>query len=175
MRKTTVLIALVSLAVAGTATAGNSPQSGQFDVTASVQGSCRITASPDLAFGTYDPVETNATVPSDAQSSISVRCVKGMTAAVALDEGDHADAGSTCGAPARRMQDGGTSELLRYDIYQDSARTSVWGCDTGTDQSFTATASTADTVLDTYGRIPAGQDVGLGTNFLDTVVVTVTF
>ena len=109
------------------------------------------------------------------QSTISVRCVKGMTADVALGQGNHAGTGSTCGAPVRRMLDATSTELLRYDIYQDSGRSSVWGCDTGTDRGFTATASTTDTVLDTYGRIPAGQNVGLGTTFLDTVVVTVTF
>lgn len=173
MHKTQLLIALASLAFAGAAFAGNSPQTGQFDVTASVEGSCRITATPDLAFGVYDPVETHATSPNDAQSSISVRCVKGMTADVALDQGDHPATGSSCTAPARQMQDG--TEVLRYDIYQDSGYSTAWGCDAGNDQGFTAAASTTDTVLNTYGRIPAGQDVGLGTNFLDTVVVTVTF
>lgn len=175
MRKTTLLIALASLAVAGTAAAGNSPQTGSFDVTASVEGSCRITASPNLAFGTYDPVETHATTPKDAQSSISVRCVKGMTPVVALDQGAHAGTGSTCGAPVRRMLDAASGELLGYQIYQDSGRASVWGCDAANDRGFTAAASTADTVLETYGRIPAGQNVGLGTDFRDTVVVTVTF
>jgi spore coat protein U-like protein len=173
MRKTTLLIALASLAAAGTATAGSA--SGQFDVTANVQGSCRVVAAPTLAFGTYDPAVTHATTPKDAQSSISVRCVKGMTADVALGEGAHAGTGSTCAAPARRMLDATSTELLAYDIYQDSNRTSVWGCATANDRGFTAAASTTDTVLDTYGRIPAGQNVGLGTDFRDTVVVTVTF
>lgn len=172
MRKTTLLIALASFTFAGAAVAGSSPQTGQFNVTASVEGSCRITATPDLAFGVYDPADAHATTPKDAQSSISVRCVKGMTATVALDEGLH-ETGSSCAAPARFMQDG--AELLRYDIYQDAGHASVWGCDAGNDQSFTAAASNADTVLTTYGRIPAGQNVGLGTSFSDTVVVTVTF
>jgi spore coat protein U-like protein len=172
MRKSKLLLALASIVFAGTAFAGSSPQTAQFNVTASVQGSCQITSNPDLAFGVYDPAQANAITPKDASSTIGVRCVKGMTADVALDQGMHAAAGS-CAAPARRMQDG--SELLRYDIYQDAGHASVWGCDATNDRSFTAAASNADTVLTTYGRIPAGQNVGLGTNFSDTVTINVTF
>lgn len=171
MRKTTLLIALASLAFAGTAAAAN-PATGQFNVTASVQGSCRVTATPDLAFGVYDPADINATTAKDAQSSISVRCVKGITANVALERGLQ-PVDLSCVAPTRQMKAG--AELLRYDIYQDDPRSIVWGCDASNGKSITALASNADIVLDTFGRIPAGQNVGLGANFTDTVVVTVTF
>lgn len=153
--------------------AGPSPQTGTFNVTATVNGSCRVVSTTDIAFGVYDPADVNFSTALDGTGSISVRCVRGVTANVALDQGLYAGAGSTCVAPVRRMSDGGT-ERLGYGIYSDAARTTAWGCDAANDQTFTSTASNASHVLTTYGRVPAGQDVAAG-SYSDTVTVTVTF
>lgn len=168
-------LALAAAAFMGTANAGPSPQTGNFNVTANVAGSCVITATPTLAFGAYDPTEVNNTTALDGQSSISVRCTRGTVATVALGQGGNPATGSTCVAPLRQMASG--AERLRYDIYQTAARTTVWGCQTGAGantQGFTSTSSLTPTVLQTFGRIPAGQDVPTG-SFSDTVQVTVTF
>jgi spore coat protein U-like protein len=171
---TTILSTLaVATVVAAPVHGGVSPQTDSFDVTASVQKSCRIVSTTDIAFGTYDPADIHFSTALDADGALSVRCVKGVVADVALDQGLNPDAGSTCVSPLRQMSDGG-AEVLRYDVYQDSARTSVWGCDATTDQSFTAASSNTSTTLTTYGRVPAGQDVAVG-SYIDTVTVTVTF
>jgi spore coat protein U-like protein len=167
-----VAIAFTGLFAAGTAAAAN-PATGSFNVTANVQGSCRVTSTSDIAFGTYDPADVNASTPLDQNGSVSVRCVKGIDANVALDQGQNGT--GTCAAPVRAMKEATSNELLAYEIYSDSGHASAWGCDAGNDVNFTAAASNADTVLTTYGRIPAGQNVGLGADFSDVVQVSVTF
>src|SRR3546814_7271096 len=88
-------------------------------------------------------------------------CSSDLTAAnVAIEQGANPAAGSSCITPLRQMA-GGT-ERLNYAIYQDAARTTVWGCDTTNDQSFTAATVATPTTLSTYGRIPPGQDVSVG-------------
>jgi len=159
--------------LAGNAFAGPSPQTGSFNVTASVANSCRVTSTGDIAFGTYDPADVNFSTALPGTGSVSVRCTRGTVANVALDQGLNAAGGSTCAAPVRRMSDGGT-ERLAYSIYQDAARTTAWGCDAANDQTFTSAASNVATTLTTYGQVPAGQDVAAG-NFTDTVTVSVTF
>src|SRR3546814_13766420 len=66
-----VAIASTGLFVAGTAAAANSPATGSFNVTANVQGSCRVTSTSDIAFGTYDPADVNASTPLDQNGSVS--------------------------------------------------------------------------------------------------------
>ncbi|MDP1696532.1 MAG: spore coat U domain-containing protein [Xanthomonadaceae bacterium] len=164
--------AIASALLAGTAMAGPSPQTGSFQVTANVVRSCRVTNTTDIAFGNYDPADVNNTTALDASGDISVRCVKGTTANVAIEQGANPLAGSSCTSPLRQMA-GGT-EFLGYAIFQDAAHTTPWGCDTTNDRAFTASSVATPTTLTTYGRIPAGQDVSVG-NFADTVNVTVTF
>lgn len=138
-----------------------------FDVTARVVASCQVTAS-DIAFGDYDPV---AATDLTAQGQVSVRCTRGTTSTVALDQG--LSGTGTCAAPVREMAAG--TERLAYGIYQDAALTTAWGCDAGNVQSVTTTVGPSTPVLlTTYGMVPAGQDAAMG-DYQDTVQVTVTF
>lgn len=174
MSKTPLFLALCCAAAAGTAFAGPSPQTANFQVTANVTGSCKVSAT-DIAFGAYDPADANATAPKDASGTVSVRCTRGTSTAVAaLNQGANALAGSSCATPQRQMTGGGTLRL-RYDIYQDAGRATAWGCATTNTQAIpTFASSLTPVVLTTYGRIPAGQDAAIG-NYADTVQVSVTF
>jgi spore coat protein U-like protein len=172
MRKISLSLAIAGLLAAGAATAGVSPASGSFNVTANVQGSCIVTSTTDIAFGTYDPSDANFATPLDQAGSVDVRCVKGMSPTVTLDDGQNGTGSSA--APARAMKEATSGELLSYDIYSDASRSVAWGCDASNDVAFTAASSTTATTLTTYGRIPAGQDVGLG-DFSDVVTVEVAF
>lgn len=172
--KVSVLSAL--LCASGAALAGPSPQTGSFAVTATVNASCRVTGTTNVAFSStvaYDPADVHFAAPLDAAGNVTVRCTKGTTAAVALDQGLNPAGGSTCVNPLRRMSDGG-AERLSYGLYTDAARTTAWGCDATNDQSFTAVGSNSPTTLQVFGRIPAAQDVAPG-SYTDTVTVTVTF
>ena len=171
MRLTALVVAAAALSVAGTASAATTV-TGSFQVTASVANSCVVTSATDIAFGAYDPASANNTTALDGAGSVTVRCTRGSNAAIALNEGLAAAGGSACTTPLRQMSDGGTNRL-RYDLYSDSGRTTPWGCSTtnDVDQAFT---SLAPVTFQTYGRIPAGQDVPAG-SYADTVTVTVTF
>lgn len=167
-------LGLIGLAFAQAALAGPSPQTGSFNVTATVAKSCNVTSTGNVAFGNYDPNDTHLSTPLDATGSVTVRCTKGVAYAVALDQGANAAGGSTAAAPLRQMSDGGT-ERIRYDLYSDAPRTTVWGGTAATDLDNTETTgpSSPDT-LTVYGRIPAGQNAAEG-SYTDTVNVTVTF
>jgi spore coat protein U-like protein len=172
MRKSLLFVALAGLA--GSAVAGPSPQNANFNVTANIAGSCVVSAA-DIAFGAYDPVDVNASTPKDASGTVTVRCTKGMSTAVAaLNQGANPTGTSSCAAPDRQMNGGGALRL-GYGIYQDAARTTTWGCDAANDLALPAfTSSITPQVLTTYGRIPAGQDASIG-SYTDTVQVSVTF
>jgi spore coat protein U-like protein len=170
MRLTVLAVSIAALSVAGTASAATT--GGSFQVTASVANSCVVTAANDIAFGAYDPADTNNTAALDGAGSVTVRCTRGSNATIALNQGLNAAGASSCTTPLRQMSDGGTSRL-RYDLYSDSGRTVAWGC-TGTNDVDQAFTSLAPVTFDTFGRIPAGQDVPAG-SYADTVTVTVTF
>lgn len=131
-------------------------------VSADVARNCVLTAGSVL-FGTYDPLVANDVAPLNQTGTFTVRCVRGVTAQIGLDDGV---------VGGRQMSDGG-SELLDYELYKDAGRTSVWD-ETGAGRySYTATSRAAET-LTIYGQIPGGQDVAEG-SYSDTVVAIAEF
>jgi len=134
---------------------------------------CTITTTP-VAFGVYDP---QAATALDGTGSVRLDCSNYGTVNVALDDG-----GATSFA-ARRMTNG--TDLLGYQLYTDTARSIVWGDgNAGTDTvdcfigfSTNGCVSTLFSLRATrtiYGRIPALQNVGIG-SYADTVRITITF
>jgi spore coat protein U-like protein len=171
-------IALLALAVTGSmfaaASANAANATGNLNVTANVASSCIVSSPGSLAFGAYDPVNVNNASPKDGQGTINVRCTRGTTTTIALEQGQNPAGGSSCTTPLRRMNDGG-AERLRYDLFSDSTRTTTWGCTTGTNTTSHQSTNSANAAsLDVWGRIPAGQDVAPG-NYSDTVQITLTF
>ncbi len=137
-----------------------------FTINATVPAECTVSTTP-VNFGSYDPVVANATTPLDSTGSVNVYCTKGTVATVALDSGSHAS-GTT-----RRML-GSAGDLLRYELYRDAGRSVIWNT-TNTDSGASASKNTPiNAGFIAYGRIPAGQDVGIG-SYNDTVLVTVNY
>ncbi|HEY2165312.1 MAG TPA: spore coat U domain-containing protein [Gemmatimonadaceae bacterium] len=131
---------------------------------ATVSRSCQIDGG-SLAFGNYDPVAGNAVAPLDAETIIVLTCTKGTPAVLALNAGGHAQ------GTLRFMANG--TNLLNYDLYQDSGRNQHWGDAPG--DTLTVGPSTGDPrSIYVYGRVPANQDVQVG-SFNDSVVATVLF
>ncbi|NUS60573.1 MAG: spore coat protein U domain-containing protein [Lysobacter sp.] len=171
-------IALLALAVTGSmfaaASASAANANGNLNVTANVAASCMVSSPGSLAFGAYDPANVNNTADRDGAGTINVRCTRGTTTTIALEQGAAPATGSDCTTPLRQMTDGG-AERLRYDLFSDSGRTTTWGCTQGTNTtSHTSTNSSTAAVLDVWGRIPAGQNVAPG-NYSDTVRILLTF
>lgn len=131
-------------------------------VSASVAANCQINAG-SVAFGTYDVLGANDTADLDATGSVEVRCTKGTAAQLGLSDGNFLSGGT------RRMSNG--SEFLTYNLYTSAAYATVWN--SANRVGYTA-ASKGWTSLDIYGKVPSGQDVGVG-SYADTVVATIEF
>jgi spore coat protein U-like protein len=158
--------AIVAIAGLAGARSHAGSASASLNVSASVASNCTISTSA-LAFGVYDPLVANASTNLDGTGTITIACTKGATSTIALNLGSNASGSS------RRMTDG-ASNYLTYEMYQDSARLTVWGS-SGTAQ-FTPPAAPSKTARNftVYGRIPGSQDIPAG-NYADTVTATVNF
>jgi len=146
-----VMLGLVSApAQAGTATA-------TFAVTATVQATCSVTATP-MAFGTYIP-----TAASTSTSTVSVTCTNGTPATFLLN------AGTATGATVTNRSMVSGAVLLGYGLYSDAAHTANFGA------TATAVNGTGSAVVTTvYGQVPAGQYVAPNT-YTDTITATVSY
>lgn len=137
-------------------------ETGQLTVSATVLSGCALTGGT-LDFGAYTSGQAAAL---DAAGQISfVNCSGELTFEL--------DGGTAGNIDNRRMS--GPDATLSYQIYSNSARTSVWG--TGA-RAFVlplpsgATPSSGN--LTVHGRIPGGQAVP-GGNYTDIVNITLTF
>lgn len=137
-----------------------------FQVLANVVGVCGVTAV-NMNFGTYDPVVTNAITPLDVTGNVALTCNTGLTAEISLN------LGTSASGSVRRMA-GAPSGFLNYEIYLNAGRTTVWGTTAPNTVVTTAAPSIVTRNYTTYGRIPAAQDVPIG-SFADTITVTVTY
>lgn len=134
-------------------------------VTANVNTNCNFPGpAATLAFGTYDPVVTNATADLDGSTTFNIRCTKGGTAVLSMNNGLNASGAQ------RRLVSGGTN-FMNYQLYTSAARTTIW--DTTNTVSYVATSSSS-TPITVYGRVPQAQDVAAG-SYSDTVVITATY
>lgn len=148
---------------------------------ASVNTNCGVAAAA-VAFGTYDPITTNAPPASGgvnltATGSITITCVKGTAPTIGLNLGAHAS-GST-----RRMLSG-AADFLSYELYQPPNNTAgtpcafpgttVWGTAGANLFSPIAAPNKTARIYNICGTVAAGQDPAIGT-YADAVVATVTF
>ncbi len=126
--------------------------------------SCTISTT-SVSFGSYNVF---ATSPTDSTGSVSYNCFLSLgNITIFLNKG------SASSFNPRRMLRG--SEALNYNLYRDAARTTIWGDGTGGTQVFTATIVVSGSATVTiYGRIPAGQDVSVG-SYTDSITATINF
>ena len=148
----------VSLAWSGSAHAATS--SSSMAVSATVQATCSINASP-LPFGTYTSDEL------DGSTTLAVSCTNTTDYDVGLDAGTGPDAT----VDVRKMANG--RQLLDYTLYSDSGRTAVWGGTSGRD-TVSGTGTGSEQTLTVYGRIPSGQLPTPG-SYTDTITATITY
>lgn len=166
-----------TFALVGACCAQAATTSTTMSPTATVDAACQIVSSSALNFSTYDPVAANRTVDDTASSVVQIRCVQGTQVQYSLNQGQNADVDSTCASPKRRMFSS-NGQFLKYQIYSDTQRTLVRGCEPGQNVATLPgsmfTSSETSVAVTNYGSIPAGQDVRMGT-FADVIGVTITF
>ena len=108
---------------------------------------------------------TGSTSAADTSTTVPVICTNDASASVT------GALGSNAVGSARKMVSG--SNLLTYELYADSARTTVLDASTGA-IAYTGTGSTETVTI--YGRV-AASDIALAKkgNYSDTVALTITY
>ena len=159
LRRLLAVPALATLALLGPSAEG-STRTGKLTVNATVSSACALDAAP-MEFGTY---YSGAAVNRDAAGSVAY--VKCYNTALTLE----LDLGQNASGTTRNMKSG--TSLLRYELYQDSARTKVLS--TGANALALTSDATGAASVPIYGRIPLGQVVTPG-DYSDTVGIVLTF
>lgn len=129
---------------------------------ASASADCTITAT-SVVFGSYNVF--NAT-PRDSTGTVSVRCIPTASVTVTLSRG------SSSTYTTRTLRSG--TFVLNYNLYQNAARTTIFGDGTGGTGRFSGSVGLTTRNITVYGRIPAGQDARVG-SYTDTIIATITF
>ena len=128
-------------------------------VTANYENSCNLTTVPDLNFGEMHNLyerHLGATV-------LSFSCPSNTSWRISLDQGLHAN-GNT-----RRMHQSGY--YINYQLYQDSARTVVWGNDYYGQQ----VNQNGTQRISIYGEVPSQHTILPAGEYTDTVTVKITY
>lgn len=139
--------------------------SGSFSFTAQAQviNDCTIAAS-DLNFPSSGTL--NKTV--DASASLNVRCTRDAAWRIGLSAGNSADLLN------RRMDRIGGSGSVRYQLYTNSSRSTIWGNGYGGTSLVGGTGTGLSQQLAIYGRVPA-QKTPMPGAYRDTIIATITF
>jgi spore coat protein U-like protein len=159
--RASLVLTLMSMAGFPKGTAQAATATTTFQVTATVQATCLISAT-NLAFGTYTGVVTSST------STITVTCTNTSPYNVGLDPGT-----ATGATVTTRKMSGPGGALLAYALYQDAAHTKNWGITVGTD-TVSGTGNGNTQALTVFGQVGAGQFVAPGA-YTDTITATITF
>lgn len=136
-----------------------------FPVSAEVKASCNAVTANALNFGEYDSISGSN---KDATSTIDVTCTSGTSFSVYLNGGVNGS------ITDRRLKAANSSAQLSYNLFSDSARTTIWGDNNaGTPSTGTGTGSAVTQTV--YGRINAGQNNAPIDTYHDTITVTVDY
>ena len=126
-----------------------------------VQNACPV-GGTTIDFGTYSSGQQAAL---DATGNITYSNCPAVTLTISLD-------GGGTGNISERGMSGGSGDILRYQLYRNSARNALWGSGLDALQQVLLVAGSGETPV--YGRIPGGQQVAAG-SYTDVVNMTMTF
>lgn len=137
-----------------------------FDVTLTITAACTINtpAATNVAFGSQPSTATNI----DAAGQLNVNCTPNTGYTIALSPGLHAGGGGI----ASRAMASVAGTLVPYQLYQNAARTTVWGQTPGTD-TVAGTGNGAVQQIAVFGRVPSANFPA--TSYTDTVTATITY
>ena len=167
-----VVMVFSGLLIGKGGTARATSQSSTVLVSTTIPASCTI-GTAAIAFAPYDPVNANATVADDQSGDIIIKCTKG-TSGITIDLGNGAH---NTGLQRRMVNSAAPDTFLRYEVYKEPGRATVWGAgDGGSVRSGTDLNGTGGVVAVTmYGRIPPAQLAAIAGGYNDTLVSTINF
>lgn len=144
-------------------------------VNATVENNCAI-GNGTLGFGTRTlavdkaagTAGTIAAIDADTVATISIICTNGASANITADVGANAGDGTV-----RKMKDATSGNVLSYELYTNSSRSTVLNADNSIAYTGTGAATTATSI---FGRI-AGADLQAATKgtYTDSVGLTITY
>lgn len=133
------------------------------DAAAQLGSNCSISTT-GVAFGTYDVFSPS---PRTSTGTVTYSCTAGLLIRIELGTG------SSGNFTARTLGNGVDS--LLYNLYMDGGYATVWGNGSGGTGVYTTIAALGPpTNLTVYGRVPAVQNVSIG-SYSDTVIATIVF
>ena len=136
---------------------------GNLAISGTITATCTVGAG-SLAFGAFNPtLNTNL----DVSGTFTVTCTNATPYVLSLNAGLGTGATTT----TRKMTSG--ANLLNYNIFQNTTRTTNFGNTSGTD-TLAGTGSGIAQTITAYGRIPAQTTAAVGV-YSDTVTITVTY
>ena len=149
-KSTLIATALVAAGVAGTASAAD--LTDNFEVRITIEETCNVLTASDIDFGSTIPTAGGQV---DRTGTINVNCTNGTDYTLSLSDGGSGD------TSARRMV-GPSSTNISYQLYQDAARSNVWGNTTGSQVSGLGAGLGAAYQIDhtVYARDPGRQRAG---------------
>ncbi|MDD2582710.1 MAG: spore coat U domain-containing protein [Desulfuromonadaceae bacterium] len=130
---------------------------------------CSIATTP-INFGNYDVFSNQAL---DSSGTITVDCNNPDQKPIKIDIS--INSGSSGKFNPRQMQGANGTDRLNYYVFTDPSGAAIWGDGTG-GSSIVSTIVTKNSILNSnvYARIPAGQNVSVGT-YTDLLTATVSW
>lgn len=123
---------------------------------------CLLATAPVVTFPAYDVASAT---PTSTAPLITMNCTGNATQDISI--GASSVSGSITN---RQMKHATRTDRLNYNLYKDSGYTTVWGT-SAAGSSLKVTNPKTNEVQTIYARIPAGQDVAVG-SYSDSVTVT---
>ena len=128
---------------------------------------CNFVTVTNVNFGSYDVLSG---LNNDSTGSVSVTCTTFDFVTISI--GPSPNSG---GFNPRQMKLTTGTDLLNYNLYTNSSRSTIWGDGTqGTSVVYVIVLSGRTVTRTIYGRIPPGQDVGIG-NYGEALVITISY
>jgi spore coat protein U-like protein len=125
---------------------------------------CTVSTVP-VQFGQYVSIGSS---PIVAVGNVRVACSSGTAFTVKLGPGEN----TAGGFHPRKLRSTASAETMDYNLYRDSAHVEVWGDGTGSTFVRAAVGVGAEQLFLVYGRVPGGQNIGVGF-YRDSLTVTV--
>ncbi len=128
---------------------------------------CSFTDVTDVIFGDYEPLSG---ANKESNGSISVLCDDNVW--ITLSIGASPNSG---GFNPRKMLNTTFGDLMNYFLYRNISKSEIWGDGSpGTYTIYQKLSRNQGRPFTVYGRIPGGQDVGVG-EYGESLVITLEY
>jgi spore coat protein U-like protein len=156
------LLFLATLLAVALPAAASTTKTTTFQVSLVISNDCAISATA-LSFGSSGVLSANI----NQSTTLSVTCSNTTPYSVGLD------AGSVSGSTVTTRLLGNGAATVQFQLYSDSAHTTVWGNTPGTN-TVSGTGTGGAQSLTVYGEVPA-QGTPAANTYTSTVTASVTF